>query len=69
MLGFMLTFFKNYEKCVITYYLSTLYDLFLLHAKARGVTIDEEFDADKEYNIIFDVDKATDIDDIISNYL
>lgn len=35
-----------------------LFDLFSLHAKARGANIDYEFDSEKEYDVIFGIDKG-----------
>lgn len=46
-----------------------LYDLFLLHAEARADTIDHERVEGKEYDIEFSLDRATDVDDILANWV
>lgn len=46
-----------------------LFDLFLLHAEARAVSIDYERVEGKEYDVEFGLDRATDVDDILANWL
>lgn len=46
-----------------------LFDLFWLHAEARADTIDYERVEGKEYDIEFTLDRATDADDILANWL
>lgn len=47
----------------------TLFDLFSLHAKARAKRVDTVKDPDVEYDLVLDINKATDIDDIVANWL
>jgi hypothetical protein len=46
-----------------------LFKLFELHAKARAKSLDFERIEGKEYDLVLDINKATDTDDIISNWL
>jgi len=46
-----------------------LFDLFWLHAEARADTIDYERVEGKEYDVEFTLDRATDVDDILANWL
>ncbi len=46
-----------------------LLELVQLHAQARSTSIDYERQEGKEYDTIFDVNMATNIDDIIANWL
>lgn len=46
-----------------------MFDLLWLHAKARGVTIDLERQEGKEYDTVFDVDMASNMDEILGKWL
>jgi hypothetical protein len=46
-----------------------LFKLFELHGKARAKSLDFERVEGKEYDLVLDINKATDTDDIISNWL
>ncbi len=46
-----------------------LFDLFVLHAKARANSIDYKRVEGKEYDVEFTVDRATEADDILANWL
>ncbi len=47
----------------------SLYDLFELHAHARGAKVHTEKKEGVKYDLVVDMDKAKDIDDIIANWI
>jgi len=47
----------------------TMFDLFDLHARARATSVDYERVEDKEYDLVLDASKATELDDILANWM
>ena len=46
-----------------------MFDLLMLHAEARATSVDTERQEGKEYDVVFDIDMATDVDEILANWL
>ena len=46
-----------------------MFDLLWLHAQARGTSVDYERQEGKEYDTIFDVDMASNVDEILAKWL
>jgi hypothetical protein len=54
---------------VITQHKPNLYDLFMLHAKARAQQVDNQLDPDIEYDMILDKSMATQYETILANWV
>lgn len=50
-------------------YKPNMYDLLWIHAKARGDSVDDERQEGKKYHTEFGVDMASNVDDILANWL
>jgi len=48
---------------------ANLYDLFMLHAKARDAVVDTVFDEEVEYDLVLNIDVAKNVDDIAANWI
>lgn len=48
---------------------ASLYDLFQLHAKGRATSVSTKFDKAVKYDTVFDLNFATQIDEIMANYM